>query len=139
MIEEVMNYLTQMFPNPKPELNYENDFQCLVAVMLSAQCTDKRVNEVTATLFKEYPDSFAMASLSQSELEKLIFSTGFYHNKAKNVLAVSKILNEQFNGKVPTDPTVLESLPGWGERQRMSLAVHFLEPTGLGLTHTFLE
>jgi len=138
MIEEVMDYLTQMFPNPKPELNYESDFQCLVAVMLSAQCTDKRVNEVTATLFKEYPDSFAMASLSQSELEKLIFSTGFYHNKAKNVLAVSKILNEQFNGKVPTDPTVLESLPGVGRKTANVVSSALFGANRLGVdTHVF--
>lgn len=116
MIDRVMEYLGRLFPNPDPELHYDTDFQCLVAVILSAQCTDKRVNVVTEKLFKAYPDSFAMARLSQSELEKWIYSTGFYHNKAKNILALCRILNEKFDGKVPSDPDILESLPGVGRK-----------------------
>ncbi|MBO5103037.1 MAG: endonuclease III [Clostridia bacterium] len=116
MINKVMEYLIELFPNPKPELNYNSDFQCLVAVILSAQCTDKRVNVVTSTLFRDYPDSVSMQKLTQTDLEKLIYSTGFYHNKAKNILALCKVLNEKFNGKVPNDPEVLETLPGVGRK-----------------------
>lgn len=116
MINKVMEYLIELFPNPKPELNYNSDFQCLVAVILSAQCTDKRVNVVTSTLFRDYPDSVSMQKLTQTDLEKLIYSTGFYHNKAKNILALCKVLNEKFDGKVPSDPEVLETLPGVGRK-----------------------
>ncbi len=116
MINKVMEYLIELFPNPKPELNYNSDFQCLVAVILSAQCTDKRVNVVTSKLFRDYPDSVSMQKLTQTDLEKLIYSTGFYHNKAKNILALCKVLNEKFNGKVPNDPEVLETLPGVGRK-----------------------
>lgn len=116
MIKEVMDYLTEMFPNPEPELKYNSDFQLLIAVILSAQCTDKRVNQVTEKLFKTYPDSYAFLDLTQQELEKIIYSTGFYHNKAKNILALCKVLCEQYNGEVPQNPDVLETLPGVGRK-----------------------
>ena len=116
MIDKVMIYLTEMFPNPDPELNFDTDFQCLVAVILSAQCTDKRVNEVTKVLFQQYPDVESVAKLTQPELEQMIYSTGFYHNKAKNILALSHTLIEKFGGVVPHDPEVLETLPGVGRK-----------------------
>lgn len=146
MIHKVMNYLERLFPNPDPELHYENDFQCLVAVILSAQCTDKRVNLVTKELFAKFPDSASMATLSQSELEKYIYSTGFYHNKAKNILALCERLSNEFGGKVPSDPAVLESLPGVGRKtanvvssalfgaERIGVDTHILRVTNrLGL------
>ena len=113
---EVMKYLEELFPNPKPELNYNTPFQCLVAVILSAQCTDKRVNLVTEKLFKNYPDSFTMANLTQEELERYIYSTGFYHNKAKNILLLCKVLNDDYDGKIPHDPDILQTLPGVGRK-----------------------
>ncbi len=147
-IERVISYLERLFPNPDPELHFDSDYQCLVAVILSAQCTDKRVNLVTEQLFKDYPDSFAMAKLSQSELEKRIYSTGFYHNKAKNILAMTKILNEKYDGKVPNDPDELEKLPGVGRKtanvvssvrfgaKRLGVDTHVLRVTNrLGLVN----
>ena len=116
MIQKVMDYLARLYPNPDPELHYDTPFQCLVAVVLSAQCTDKRVNQVTQVLFGEYPDSVSMGSLTQEDLEKLIYSTGFYHNKAKNILALCKELNEEYDGQVPSDPDVLQTLPGVGRK-----------------------
>lgn len=116
MIERVLNYLTELFPNPDPELNFENEFQLLVAVILSAQCTDKRVNQVTEKLFAKYPDSYAFEKLSLNELEKFIYSTGFYHNKAKNILALVQVLNKDYEGKVPRTPEELEKLPGVGRK-----------------------
>ena len=138
MIERVMDFLEELFPNPDPELHYENDFQCLVAVMLSAQCTDKRVNVVTKKLFKLCPNSFAMVKLTQEELEKLIYSTGFYHNKAKNILAVSKILNEEYDGVVPSDPNKLEKLPGVGRKTANVVSSALFGANRLGVdTHVF--
>ena len=137
-IVEIMEYLEKLFPNPDPELHFDNEFQCLVAVILSAQCTDKRVNEVTAKLFKDYPDSVSMGELSQVELEKLIYSTGFYHNKAKNLLALCKILNEQYNGQVPRDPEVLETLPGVGRKTANVVSSACFGANRLGVdTHVF--
>ena len=137
-IDKVMQYLEELYPDPDPELKYENDFQCLVAVILSAQCTDKRVNMVTESLFKEYPDSFAMAQLTQEELEKKIFSLGFYHNKAKNVLALTKVLNEEYSGKVPRDPEILETLPGVGRKTANVVSSALFGANRLGVdTHVF--
>lgn len=137
-IDKVMQYLEELYPNPDPELKYENDFQCLVAVILSAQCTDKRVNMVTESLFKEYPDSFAMAQLTQEELEKKIFCLGFYHNKAKNVLALTKVLNEEYSGKVPRDPEILETLPGVGRKTANVVSSALFGANRLGVdTHVF--
>ena len=153
-MEQVMKYLAELFPDPKPELKFENNFQCLVAVILSAQCTDKRVNMVTDKLFKEYPDSFAMAKLSQTELEKYIYSTGFYHNKAKNIVALCKVLNEKYNGEIPHNPDELQTLPGVGRKtanvvssalfdaQRIGVDTHVLRVTnriGLVKAKTPLE
>lgn len=116
MIQKVMEYLERLYPNPDPELNFVTPFQCLVAVVLSAQCTDKRVNQVTQKLFRDYPDSVSIGNMSQPELEKYIYSTGFYHNKAKNILALCKVLNEKFGGQVPSDPDILQTLPGVGRK-----------------------
>lgn len=97
-------------------LNHENAFQLLIATMLSAQCTDARVNIVTAELFKKYPtvESFANADLSQ--LEKDIYSTGFYKNKAKNIIACSKKLLELYDGEVPSGIDELTALDGVGRK-----------------------
>ncbi len=138
MIEKVMEYLAELFPSPAPELRYENEFQCLIAVVLSAQCTDKRVNEVTKVLFKDYPDSFSMAKLSQDELEHIIYSTGFYHNKAKNILALCRVLNEKYQGIVPSDPDILETLPGVGRKTANVVSSACFGANRLGVdTHVF--
>lgn len=138
MIDEVMNYLAEMFPNPDPELHYDTPFQCLVAVILSAQCTDKRVNQVTEKLFAKYPDVQSMANLTQPELEKLIYSTGFYHNKAKNILALCKTLLSDYNGKVPENPEILETLPGVGRKTANVVSSACFGANRLGVdTHVF--
>lgn len=97
-------------------LNHDNAWQLLIAVIMSAQCTDKRVNIVTKELFKKYPtlESFAYAELK--ELEEDIHSTGFYHNKAVNIIACAKKLTEEYDGKVPSDLDALLSLPGVGRK-----------------------
>mgnify|MGYP003303211220 CR=1 FL=1 len=84
--EEIFNILNKNIPNPQTELIYSSNFELLVAVMLSAQCTDKRVNQVTKVLFKNYNKPEYFAKMKQAELEKLIHSCGFYHNKAKNII-----------------------------------------------------
>ncbi len=114
--EEIKSHLNDLFPSPKCELDYETPFQLLIAVILSAQCTDKRVNIVTKELFKDYGTPEAMAKASQEVIEDLIHSCGFYHNKAKNIIACSKDIVEKHNGKVPEDFEGLCSLAGVGRK-----------------------
>ena len=114
--KEIIEKLNALFPDPKCELDYKNNYELLVAVILSAQCTDKRVNIVSKELFKEYNTPQKMLTLSQEELEEKIHSCGFYHNKAKNILSMSKSLIDNFNGEVPNDLTQLQSLAGVGRK-----------------------
>ncbi len=97
-------------------LEYETPWQLLIATILSAQCTDARVNIVTRDLFKKYPDLQAFADADQKELEGDIHSTGFYHNKAKNIIACAKKLVEEHKGEIPSDIDVLTKLPGVGRK-----------------------
>lgn len=97
-------------------LEHENAWQLLIATILSAQCTDARVNVVTAGLFKKYPDIQAFADADLKELEKDIHSTGFYHNKAKNIIACCKDLVEKFDSQVPRSLEELTSLAGVGRK-----------------------
>lgn len=97
-------------------LEHENAWQLLIATMLSAQCTDARVNIVTKDLFVKYPDLEAFASADLRELEKDIHSTGFYHNKAKNIIACTRELVEKYGGEVPSDLEALTGLAGVGRK-----------------------
>lgn len=115
-IEKIINLLLSAYPNSKCSLEYENAFQLLVATILSAQCTDKRVNLVTKKLFKDYPDANAFDKITIKKLEKLIFSTGFYKNKAKSILKTAKIIKKDYNGMVPNLINDLVKLPGVGRK-----------------------
>lgn len=137
-IDRVMNKLNEMFPSVEPELEFETDFEMLVAVILSAQCTDKRVNIVTRELFKKYKTPFDFANLEQEELEKLIYSTGFYHNKAKNIISLSKVLIKDYNAKLPSSADELEKLPGVGRKTANVVASYLFNEKRLGVdTHVF--
>ena len=108
----VAKKLKKLFPKVKSALNYSNNFEMLTAVILSAQCTDKMVNKVTENLFKKYKniDDFSKARLKEFEID--IKSTGFYRNKAKNIINCAKIIKEKYKGKIPTSMEDLLSLPG---------------------------
>ena len=97
-------------------LHYETAFQLLIATILSAQCTDARVNMVTEPLFKKYPDAAALAAADLEELEEDIHSVGFYHNKAKNIIACARKIVSEFDGQVPRTLEELTSLPGVGRK-----------------------
>ena len=114
--EKVLNYLEELFPEPACELKFNSRFELLVSVILSAQCTDKRVNMVTKELFKKYNTPKDFANLKQEELEKEIKSCGFYHNKAKNIISCSEDILERFNGKVPGNIDDLMTLAGVGKK-----------------------
>jgi endonuclease-3 len=114
--QKILEALIGEFPRPVTALLHENPFQLLVATILSAQCTDERVNRVTPALFRKYPDAASLAAAPQTELEQEIRSTGFYHNKAKSLIACSKALVERHNGKVPDAMDALVTLPGVGRK-----------------------
>lgn len=112
----IYSLLEEMHPDAHCELNYKTDFELLIAVILSAQCTDKRVNTVTEQLFQVCDTPEGFAAMPHEELERRIFSCGFYRNKAKNIIAASKALLEKFGGIVPCDFDGLNSLPGVGRK-----------------------
>ena len=111
----IIGSLAEIFTD-KPALKFGTPYQLLVAVILSAQCTDERVNKVTAELFKEYGTPQKMLTLSQKELEKKIFSCGFYRNKAEHILKTSTDIIEKFGGEVPSDLESLRTLAGVGRK-----------------------
>lgn len=108
----VAKELKKLFPNAKIALDFSNPWELLVAVILSAQCTDKKVNEVTAKLFKKYKKLDDYVGADIKEFEKDIYQTGFYHNKAKNILATAGIIKEKHKGKIPCTMEELIDLPG---------------------------
>ena len=113
---QVMAALDGLYPQARPELNFSNPYETLVATILSAQCTDKRVNVVTSRLFAKYPDAASMAELSPEELEPQIRECGLYHNKAKNIVAACRAIVEKHGGNVPDTREELEKLPGVGHK-----------------------
>jgi endonuclease-3 len=104
--------LVELFPVHRIELNYTTPFELMVAVQLSAQCTDKRVNQVTAQLFKKYPTLESYVRARPHVFERDIFACGFYRNKTKNILATAQCVKEQFHGEVPRTMHELLTLPG---------------------------
>lgn len=110
--KKILLLLKKHYGNPKCALNYKNPFELLVATILSAQCTDERVNIVTEKLFKKYKAVKDYASADIREFEKDIYSTGFYRNKAKNILATARIIQDTYKGRVPKDFEKLLELPG---------------------------
>lgn len=116
IMNDIIDYLDSIIPNPKCELDYQKDYELLLAVMLSAQTTDKRVNMVTAILFQKYPSLEALASADIEDIIQIIKPIGTYHKKASNIKEISKQLLEKQNGIVPNDRHFLETLPGVGRK-----------------------
>jgi endonuclease-3 len=114
--EIIIKELKKLFPRAKIMLRYSSPWELLVAVMLSAQCTDKQVNKVTERLFKKYTDLDDYVSASKSEFEKDIFSTGFYRTKANHILATAKIVKELYEGQLPRTMEEMVKLPGVGRK-----------------------
>lgn len=112
----VREYLDELFPNPKCELNYNNDYELLIAICLSAQTTDKRVNEVTKVLFEKYPKLEDMKNADVKDLEQIIRPLGSFHKKSCYVKELSTIIVDKYSSVVPTARTDLESLPGVGRK-----------------------
>ncbi len=131
-MSEVYSILKAHYGLVQTPLNYESNEQLAVAVILSAQCTDERVNIVTKELFRECPDIHALDRISSKRLEELVFSTGFYRNKATNLKKLASILVAQYNGKIPNSFDILVKLPGIGRKTaNVIMAVAFNETPGI--------
>ena len=112
----ILEALMELYPEARAELRFSNPFETLVATILSAQCTDVRVNQVTEPLFRDYPDAKAMARLTPEELEPMIRTCGLYHAKARNIIAACQALVERYDGEVPSTRKELMALPGVGQK-----------------------
>lgn len=111
-VRAMNDVLQKLYPVAKIALRYRTDFECLIAVQLSAQCTDERVNMVTAKLFKKYTTLDEYANASLSEMEQDVFQTGFYRNKAKNIIAAAKKVRDEYGGVLPRTIDELITIPG---------------------------
>ena len=115
-IDKTYKLLCKEFPRRETPLNYKQSYELAIAVILSAQCTDERVNMVTPALFDRYPKLKALSQAKVENIEKLIFSTGFYKNKAKNILGFCQILEKEYKGLIPKDMKALLKMPGVGRK-----------------------
>lgn len=134
---EIIEDLIKMYPDAKCSLDFNTPFQMLFAVVLSAQCTDERVNKVTAPIFEKYKTAEDIAKIDINELEELIHSCGFYKTKAKNLKKTAQIISEEYNGKVPESIDELIKLPGVGRKcANVIMLEAFNKPQGIAVdTH----
>ncbi len=136
--KKVLSILSEQYPEAQTELHYQNPFQLLVAVILSAQCTDKRVNMVTPAFFQDFPDAYALAKQSPETVFEYIKSVSYPNNKAKNLINMAKMLVEKHNGNVPDTFEEIVALPGAGRKTaNVVLSVLYNQPTMAVDTHVF--
>lgn len=115
-IKEIKEILLEKYKDAKTELQYKNDYELLISIILSAQCTDKRVNIITPALFKKYPSTKELAKANLDDVKELLKSCSFFNNKAKNIIQMAKIVEEKYNGKIPHNHKELIKLPGVGNK-----------------------
>lgn len=113
---KLLALLAQLYPEPRSELNFANDFELIVAVMLSAQCTDVKVNQVTPLLFKKYPTPLRLSKARIKDVEAIIRPINYFKTKSKNIIATSSILQKEYNGTLPRTHEELTALPGVGRK-----------------------
>ena len=115
-VQKILDGLKELYPDAKPALKFNSPYELLIAVILSAQCTDERVNKVTAVLFEDYNTPEKIVTLSEEQLEKYIFSCGFFRSKAAHILSASRDIIEKFGGRVPDTLEQLKTLAGVGQK-----------------------
>lgn len=126
-VTDIYNILLEMFPDAHCELNYHNLYELTVAVMLSAQTTDKAVNIVTPTLFSHYPNISSLSKAKPTDVECIIKRLGLYHNKAINLVNMAKMVEEKYNGEIPNNLESLKSLPGIGQKTANVILVEYFK------------
>lgn len=138
LYQNVIAYFQQAMPMPETELHYETPFQLLVAVILSAQCTDKRINQVTPRLFNDFPTAETMAATTPDVIFEYIRSVSYPNNKAKHLVAMAKMLQEKFGGDVPSTGEQLEQLPGVGRKTANVIQAVIFQKARMAVdTHVF--
>ncbi|WP_258102898.1 endonuclease III [Marinoscillum sp. MHG1-6] len=136
--EAFVNYFLENFPDPKTELNYSNPFELVVAVVLSAQCTDVRINKVTPSLFAAFPTAEHMSHATFDEIFELIRSVSYPNNKSKHLIGLSKMIMEDFGGEIPQNTDDLQKLPGVGRKTaNVVVSVLYNQPAMAVDTHVF--
>ncbi len=130
-IKTIIRLLKKAYPSPECELDFTNAYEVLVATILSAQCTDKKVNTVTPTLFKKYPDPQILSRARLASVEKIIKSLGLYHNKAKSIISAAKCICSEFNGVVPETMDELTRLAGVGRKTANCVLVNAFNKPGI--------
>ncbi len=134
----VLNYFEQTMPSPDTELHYQNPYELIVAVLLSAQCTDVRVNQITPAFFSRFPTPETLAKAEQSEVYELIKSCSYPNNKARHLIGMARMLVEEFGGKIPEDFEQLQKLPGIGRKSANVLAAIIHKQPRIAVdTHVF--
>jgi endonuclease III len=135
-VAAIVDGLLALYPAVRPRLDFRNEFELLIATVLSAQCTDEQVNRVTPALFERFPDAPALAAARLPEVEALVRSTGFYRQKARNIKATAALVVERFGGNVPRTVEELATLPGVGRKTGNVVAgLFFGEPAVIVDTH----
>jgi len=136
--QQLIQHFSDNFPEAETELNYSNPFELLVAVILSAQCTDKRVNMITPKLFERFPDAQALANSNSDEVFQYIRSVSYPNNKAKHLVGMGRMLVEDFNSEVPASIEELQKLPGVGRKTaNVIVSVIYNQPAMAVDTHVF--
>ena len=137
-IEEIKRRFLEHYPDSVTELHYRTLYELLVSVMLSAQCTDKRVNLITPALFERYPDPAALAEADAEEVKELIRSCSFFNNKAKNLVAMARMVMEKYGGEIPLDEKELVKLPGVGQKTAHVVMIEYAGANLMAVdTHVF--
>ncbi|WP_041353995.1 endonuclease III [Nitratiruptor sp. SB155-2] len=137
-IQEIKRRLLEHYPAAKTELKYRNLYELLVAVMLSAQCTDKRVNMITPALFEKYPDIESLAKADVEDVKELIKTCSFFNNKAKNLVAMAKMVMEKYGGEIPETEKELVKLPGVGQKTAHVVMIEYFGKNLMAVdTHVF--
>lgn len=135
---QFLAYFTEHYPEPKTELHFGNPYELLVAVILSAQCTDKRINQVTPALFARFPEPESLAAASVDEVFSYIRSVSYPNNKAKHLVGMAKILLEEFGSEVPAKTDELQKMPGVGRKTaNVITSIVYNQPTMAVDTHVF--
>ncbi|NPA81787.1 MAG: endonuclease III [Epsilonproteobacteria bacterium] len=137
-IEAIKKFFLENYKNAKTELKYKSLYELLVAVILSAQCTDKRVNIITPAFFEKYPDISSLAKADVEEVKELIKSCSFFNNKAKNLVNMAKTVMEKYKGEIPLDEKELVKLPGVGRKTAHVVMIEFAGANLMAVdTHVF--
>lgn len=131
LAEKLLAFLDSKYPGARCTLDHKNPFELIVATVLSAQCSDERVNKVTRDLFDKYPTPEKMAEADMEDIINIVKPTGFYKNKARNILEIAKIIVSKYNGVVPLEMDELVKLPGVGRKTANVVIGNFGEPAGI--------